>query len=251
MPWSSAWHLEALRVLDERTRISCLQSGSKGPPFYQGDATGSALGRLLVRWLPWNWYSIDGTGWCYDSTWDELTECSALRARSKTVDWNGVSTSPFDGIVDDVLLVNSWEAMIVLGLATAYAAGLAHRSWIRRDARRRADAEELDVEEEENEEIDEDGETAELESGVAKTNDGDLHGFVDALKMLGTWLRSGEALPWRWDRTAHLAVISALLGLLACQLVWLPNPTALDLLYDGDDTAAASAADSSLGADLT
>ena len=33
---------------------------------------------------------------------------------------------------------------------------------------------------------------------MAKTNDGDLHGFVDALKMLGTWLRSGEALPWRW-----------------------------------------------------
>jgi hypothetical protein len=71
--------------LDAKDGISCRQQGPKGPPFAEHP---DALGHALTRWMPWRWYSLDGTGWCYDSAWDELRRCEDI---TDPVDWNGVS----------------------------------------------------------------------------------------------------------------------------------------------------------------
>ena len=62
---------QALRdMLAERDSASCAQSGLNGPPWSAAGKT--RLTRSMSRWLPWNWYSLDGTGWCYDAEWDEM-----------------------------------------------------------------------------------------------------------------------------------------------------------------------------------
>ena len=71
---SATWRIEWSRVLAERDHVSCQQSGPHGPPF----APGLKAERTLLRWLPWNWGSIDGTGWCYDISWDEIRPCEEI-----------------------------------------------------------------------------------------------------------------------------------------------------------------------------
>ena len=72
-------------ALAERDRLGCLQAaGPRGPPF----TAGLAAAGPLSRWLPWRWFSLDGTGWCYDAGWDELERCADMDV---PVDWNGVS----------------------------------------------------------------------------------------------------------------------------------------------------------------
>ena len=112
------------RMLDElllaRDKLSCQQRGAAGPPF--AAAAQLTLGRAFARWLPWNWFSLDGTGWCYDGEWDELLPCEELRA---PVDWNGVSSSRGS---DDVPIAapRALEALLVAFLAFAAALRLAH-----------------------------------------------------------------------------------------------------------------------------
>ena len=67
-----------------------MQRGPGGPPF--ASTHGSAFSRFLVRWLPWKWYSLGGTGWCYDTAWDEMRPCAEMQS----VDWNGVGRLPDD-----------------------------------------------------------------------------------------------------------------------------------------------------------
>ena len=81
---ASAWAQSWEEILAERDRMSCLQAGRRGPPF----AANLSLASQLERWLPWNWYSLDGRGWCYDAEWDELVRCDDLE---RHVDWNGIS----------------------------------------------------------------------------------------------------------------------------------------------------------------
>ena len=72
--------------------MSCSQSGAVGPPFspaVQQDE--SSLLLRLRRWLPWEWYSIDGSGWCYDADWDRMQRCAEMDV---PVDWNGVGAAP-------------------------------------------------------------------------------------------------------------------------------------------------------------
>lgn len=209
------------RVLNERTEISCEQSGENGPPFYHGPARSGILSALFMRWLPWNWYSIDGSGWCYDGKWDELIECSNMGSRSKSVDWNGVSPSPLDADYDAVAIGLPWDTLLILCIAFAYASWLAFRFWSRRDARRRADDDNDEGQASQDDKI-ADGDADAVESGESSHRRPDILEVVQTLRM---WLRSGDALPWRWDRTAHLALLSAMLGAFASQLLWLPNPT--------------------------
>ena len=72
--------------------MSCSQSGAGGPPFspaVQQDE--SSLLLRLRRWLPWEWYSIDGSGWCYDADWDRMQRCAEMDV---PVGWNGVGAAP-------------------------------------------------------------------------------------------------------------------------------------------------------------
>lgn len=81
----AAWAAQWEEILAARDQLSCRQEGSRGPPFASHLVPASSF----ARWLPWNWYSLDGHGWCYDADWDELVRCSEL----DSVDWNGVSRS--------------------------------------------------------------------------------------------------------------------------------------------------------------
>ena len=72
--------------------MSCSQSGAGGPPFspaVQQDEASLLL--RLRRWLPWEWYSVDGSGWCYDADWDRMQRCAEMDV---PVDWNGVGAAP-------------------------------------------------------------------------------------------------------------------------------------------------------------
>jgi hypothetical protein len=106
-------------LLEERDRLGCQQAGPSGPPF--GPRAGG-LGRLLARWT--GWFSLDGTGWCYEAEADELLRCED----AGPVDWNGVTLRRGGSVsAADVL-----AALIVcLGLAAAVAAGgaMAFSQW--------------------------------------------------------------------------------------------------------------------------
>jgi hypothetical protein len=72
--------------------MSCSQSGAGGPPFSpvtQQDE--SSLLLRLRRWLPWEWYSIDGSGWCYNAEWDRMQPCAEM---DLPADWNGFGAAP-------------------------------------------------------------------------------------------------------------------------------------------------------------
>ena len=70
--------------------MSCNQAGAAGPPF-SPRTEASGLVSLLARWLPWNWRSIDGTGWCYNAEWDRVQRCAGIDV---PVDWSGVGYTP-------------------------------------------------------------------------------------------------------------------------------------------------------------
>ena len=72
--------------------MSCSQSGAAGPPFAPGTQQDeSSLLLRLRRWLPWEWYSIDGSGWCYNAEWDRMQRCAEMDVPA---DWNGVGAAP-------------------------------------------------------------------------------------------------------------------------------------------------------------
>lgn len=208
-PWASqsdvetlpsvGWRPEWTALLDERDRLSCLQGvGPRGPPF-------SSAGRPfwyahVTRWFPWNWFSIDGTGWCFDASWDEMRRCSEVEI---SVDWNGVS-SAVRGDEIDVEQLPVLQLLALACLAYALAAHLAYRQWARRRARRLADAE--------------DGE---------RTPDDGAEGAAqieEPAASLLSWLQSGEAPPWHWHGSAQLALLSASLGLVMAASIPLPPP---------------------------
>ena len=184
---SSAWRVEWSRVLAERDHVSCQQSGPHGPPF----APGLKAERALLRWLPWNWGSIDGTGWCYDVSWDEMRPCEEMEG---SVDWNGVGNVPGDepnlfqpGLPPALLLV-----VASVGIATA--AHAAYSEWARRRARRAAD-----------EDMPHPSKPIAFASGVFE------------------WLRSGRAAPWRWEPTALHTLAGGAVGLAIALLLPLPQ----------------------------
>jgi len=64
-------------------------TGNAGPPF--SPTTAARMPGFLTRWLPWNWYSIGGSGWCYHAEWDRMQRCAEMDV---PVDWNGVGLAP-------------------------------------------------------------------------------------------------------------------------------------------------------------
>ena len=186
--WTSSrlfenWASRLRDLIDERDALSCVQSGPRGPPFGPTDA----LGRALTRWLPWRWYSLDGTGWCYDTGWDELRRCEDVTTR---VDWNGISdpTPPSAfGIPMDQLL-------LVLGVGGAVTMRRAYREWVACVQRR-----------------------------AAEDHEDTLGSDIGRTYLLDDWLRSGRAWPWRWERReTRFSLIGCFVGALAAVLVPLP-----------------------------
>ena len=183
LPRTATWRLEWSRILYDRDKISCLQSGPHGPPFAEA-LKGS---RAFSRWLPWNWYSIDGTGWCYDTAWDEMRLCTEVE---NAVDWSGVSYTDEYGITE----LPSNQVFVMGCIACGLAGRLAYRRWQRRQGRRSVDEEERHAEDD----------AANNDASAATVN---------------AWLRTGKALPWNWDNTAVLSLLAALLGLLLALVV--------------------------------
>ena len=166
-------------VMEDRDKISCAQSGPKGPP-WAGDATKGA--GFFVRWLPWNWYSVDGTGWCYDAAWDEF------RKDCGHADWYGIQWST-EASTDTL----SWSQIFgVLGVAVLLAARASFLDWLSRETRRVADA-------------------AEEQDGASP----DDHLPPSQLNMLSKWWRVGEAWPWNWRGIGHISFVGSLIGFVA------------------------------------
>jgi hypothetical protein len=175
------WRADWLRLLSERNRLSCDQHSATAPSFA---ATHPSSGvRALSRWLPWNWYSLDGTGWCYDAEWDEMQACAGM---GRPVDWNGVGRVRARD--DDAL---TGLQLLVLLLAPCMIAGhIAYQEW-----RRRHKVQQQDVE------------------GASQAR----------AVSVSSWLAGGRVLPWQWDRRALYALLSGLAGLLLSQLLPLPS----------------------------
>lgn len=195
---SATWRIEWSRVLAERDHVSCQQSGPQGPPF----APGLKAERALLRWLPWNWGSIDGTGWCYDMSWDEIRPCEEIEG---TVDWNGVGNAP--GGDEYNLFQPPLPPMLVWSVAcigTAAAAHLAYCEWARRRVRRAA--------------ADSGGgSSADI---VAMPQPATASSSTSGIR---AWLRSGRAAPWHWERTALHALAGAAMGLAVALMLPLPH----------------------------
>lgn len=208
----SRWKAEWIALLHERDRISCLQTGSRGPPFAQHIAGE----RSLSRWLPWNWFSLDGTGWCYDTDWDELRRCGEIKA---PVDWNGRSMSSAwssmgydDDDVDHSALPLA-QLLTVACTVFALAAYRAQRAWARQQLRQQMDAD---------------------EQGIATTEAAEYTGTARRSVTVGSWLSSSQAPPWRWNWTALVTFLSGMLGLLGAVLFPLPQ-IVLDDVLNGDE----------------
>ena len=96
--------------------MSCAQAGSAGPPFHPATAADRLPG-ILTRWFPWNWHSIDGSGWCYNTEWDRMQRCSEMDIPA---DWSGVGYPPAE----------PWElpfhARVLLGAVTCVCALLGY-----------------------------------------------------------------------------------------------------------------------------
>ena len=203
LPPASRWR-EWLFVLADRDRISCMQSGPNGPPF----AKTYSVARSLLRYLPWNWYSIDGTGWCYDTAWDEMRKCDEIDA---PIDANGVSVMP-DDVVDPSAL-QPVELFVIACVAIGLGARLAYHNWVAQQARLR------DVEEAHD--TAHDGEDAAAKAAFAAAA---LTSAPNSeTTTLRRWLHSGAAWPWRWDTPAWLAVLGGMLGLAGAMTVPLPG----------------------------
>jgi len=181
------WREQLRDVIAGRNGISCQQAGPNGPPFAKGYS--SVLN--LARWLPWNWYSLDGTGWCYDSSWDDMRRCVDV---TDPVDWNGV-TYDVDGATLDLPLTH---LLALAFLACVLAMRLAYIDWEARETRRRTDAEE-----------------EHLPAGASPT------------PTARAWLDSGQAWPWHWSRLALTSFVASVAGLLAALLVPMPSVSLL------------------------
>ena len=211
LPSALRWRADWWDVLAARDRISCQQSGPHGPPFVPSLKTA----RTFSRWLPWNWYSLDGTGWCYDLAWDEMRPCTEVAG---SIDWNGVGNFPMvDGNPEAPL--DLLQLLAVCFVALAVAGCFAHARWAARRARRAAhDAEKADGE----------GNAAHAEAHDA------------GISSLRSWVRSGRAAPWRWDIAAINVLIGGALGILAALSVPLPRllPIAWMEAFAGDEDDA-------------
>lgn len=121
--WASdEWREQWRGIMSERDARACQQAGPRGPPF----ARDLPLGGFLRRWLPWNWYSIDGTGWCYDSEWDEMERCAELDA---PVDWNGVSQPAALQPAGDLAAPHLRHALLLAACVSGLLAASAYWEW--------------------------------------------------------------------------------------------------------------------------
>ena len=198
---STRWRTDWWRLLEERDRISCQQSGPRGPPFVPG----LKAARTLSRWLPWNWYSIDGTGWCYDMSWDEMRPCAEIEG---SVDWNGVGNLPGAGN-GAKLPLPPYQLLVICCISCIMAGHMAYGLWAARRARRSAD---------------------DAEAPATHTDSGSEAAGANGIR---AWLRSGRAVPWHWDHHALHALLGAALGLLVALTLPLPqvsSPTWLGTL---------------------
>ena len=123
---TSAWaRAEAENLLQQRNYYGCRQAGSRGPPFAATSVP--PFSASVLRWLPWYWYSIDGTGWCYDVEMDEMQRCEDVGP----VDWNGVT------LPSDAAPPRSWAALLlVVAVASAVGACCAFCEWAEAERRR-------------------------------------------------------------------------------------------------------------------
>lgn len=121
--WQQEWQV----ILADRDAMGCAQSGDRGPPF------STALPQLsqLERWLPWNWYSIDGSGWCYDAGWDDIQRCTQMDA---PVDWNGVASPVYPSSLFSVLLDMS-PMVVAIGLCGFFAVQSMREDWAAKNPR--------------------------------------------------------------------------------------------------------------------
>ena len=69
----SSWAEEWAAIVRDRAARSCAQAGPRGPPFSSVSAPS-----LLWSVMPWNWYSVGGTGWCYHADWDVMMRHASI-----------------------------------------------------------------------------------------------------------------------------------------------------------------------------
>ena len=157
--------------------------------------------------MPWRWYSLDGTGWCYDTAWDELRRCEDVAGR---IDWNGVS----DDSSAVELGLPTTEILFVVAVGCSWAARRAYLEWVACEQRRMTD------EEKPHEPPQDAARVADDET------DADYCAAPSGLRpSLDEWLRSGRAWPWRWERReARLSLLASVFGVMAA--LWLPLPMA-------------------------
>ena len=211
LPIWSRWRSDWSALLAERDRISCMQRGDRGPPFAKhAEGIRTVLGRLL----PWNWWSLQGTGWCYDSSWDEMRRCKDLGA---PVDWNGVSLLPDDETADALGLPLE-QLLLVACLAFATAAIAAYQDWERQELRRRADEEEGGDQQPEEVSAPSDSAANPSDASSSSAAMAQTHAvsFTD-------WMHSGQARPWRWSRGALITLFGSTCGMLVALSIPLPH----------------------------
>lgn len=212
----SQWRLAWTRILDERDKLSCAQSGSAGPPFSRVGVNSVWL--AFARWFPWNWFSIDGTGWCFDSSWDEMRICSEIE---EPVDWNGVSVSPIsprESVVADTPTLLQCLAFACLASAMARRFMVSGGGERYETQRRRASEESQEHEEE-------------IRSVGAL-------GVMEVL-FLRPAVACGLLPAGRRERAALLALLSSALGLIAA--LWVPLPSSEDTTAFGMDVLTGGA----------
>ena len=142
----------------------------------------------LQSWLPWNWYSLGGTGYCYEETWDELVKCDDLDMHG--LDWNGVRRRP--GSFMDM----QWDARLLMLLCAG--AGvlcwLAFHEWLAVQGR---------------------GAGASLPGTLSRSW---LASHVRA------WFLSGRAWPWAWEPRVRRLAFSLVIGVVCGLALPLPEP---------------------------
>ena len=95
----SSWADEWAALVRDRAARSCAQAGPRGPPFSSVSAPS-----LLWSVMPWNWYSVGGTGWCYHADWDVMQRCDQIE---DPIDWRGIARAVEKANTDDTFL-NKW-----------------------------------------------------------------------------------------------------------------------------------------------
>ncbi len=166
----SAWRPEWEALLKDRARMSCNQAGPRGPPWTDVPVRG-----FLSRWLPWHWYSLGGTGWCYDEHVDELDRCDTLAEQpSITIDWNGIARRTADSVG-----FSSWRFSFCYLCVIAFVLHCAYRSWAKRQ--REWLGEGLDVSKQKQ-------------------------------PTFSRWVQTRQVLPWLWSSEMRWVLASSILG---------------------------------------